>query len=203
MTTIAHTPGPWDYDMDYIVAPDPSGRFTDIYIAEIAHRDDEGRIASPEQQDANRHLIAAAPALRASLQAILPYAENEGRSLAECWKRDGDEAVEAEAKACEKAVADAYDAISLTMIDGPPWEADAPPAGSRSYSVLLLYPDFLNDGGSETYYAFVEARDPIEAVAVAQEQAAAAQVVDIDDPADFAPLLVTQGHHSGEPLFNK
>lgn len=68
-----HTPGPWDCDMDYIVAPDPNGRHPDIYIAEIAHRDDEGRIASYEQQDANRHLIAAAPELLECLRAILTW----------------------------------------------------------------------------------------------------------------------------------
>jgi len=61
--TAMHTPGPWDYSLDYIVAPDPNGRHPDIYIAEIAHSDDEGRIASLEQQDANRRLIAAAPEL--------------------------------------------------------------------------------------------------------------------------------------------
>ncbi len=67
-TTGQHTPGHWAYDMDFIVAPDPNGRHPDIYIAEIAHADDEGRIASPEQQDANRKLIAAAPELLAALQ---------------------------------------------------------------------------------------------------------------------------------------
>ena len=66
-----YTPGPWDYDMDYIVAPDPDGRHPDIYIAEIAHSDDEGRIASPEQQDANRRLIAAAPELLEALDYLL------------------------------------------------------------------------------------------------------------------------------------
>jgi hypothetical protein len=66
---IRHTPGPWDYDMDYIVAPDPDGRHPDIYVAEIAHSDDEGRIASPQQQDANRRLIAAAPELLEALEA--------------------------------------------------------------------------------------------------------------------------------------
>lgn len=75
--------------------------------------------------------------------------------------------------------------------------------GSKPYSVLLLYPDYANDGGTETYYAFVAASDPLEAVALAQRQAAAAQEgVDIE-PDDFAPLLVTQGHRYGEPLFNK
>lgn len=66
---LTHTPGPWEYDMDYIVAPDPNGVHRDIYIAEIAHVDDEGRIASPEQQDANRRLIAAAPDLYAACKA--------------------------------------------------------------------------------------------------------------------------------------
>jgi hypothetical protein len=66
-----YTPGPWQYDMDYIVAPDPGGRHPDIYIAEIAHSDEEGRIASPEQQDANRRLIAAAPELLEALDYLL------------------------------------------------------------------------------------------------------------------------------------
>jgi len=37
--------------------------------------------------------------------------------------------------------------------------------GTRPYSVLLLYPDYANDSGTETYYAFVDATGPIEAVA--------------------------------------
>jgi hypothetical protein len=75
-TATAHTPGPWDYDMDYIVAPDPNERYPDIYIAEIAHSDDEGRIASPEQQDANRWLVAAAPELLEALNGILAWADD-------------------------------------------------------------------------------------------------------------------------------
>ena len=66
--TLTHTPGPWDCDLDYIVAPDPNGRHPDIYIAEIAHSDDEGRVASHEQQHGNRQLITAAPEI---LQALL------------------------------------------------------------------------------------------------------------------------------------
>lgn len=66
--TVTHTPGPWDCDLDYIVAPDPNGRHPDIYIAEIAHSDDEGRVASCEQQIANRQLITAAPVM---LDALL------------------------------------------------------------------------------------------------------------------------------------
>lgn len=68
-STVPYTPGPWNYDMEFIVAPDPNQRHPDIYIAEIAHSDDEGRIASLEQQDANRRLIAAAPEMFAELVA--------------------------------------------------------------------------------------------------------------------------------------
>ena len=81
------------------------------------------------------------------------------------------------------------------------------PAGSdpvqKPYSVLLLYPDYADDTGYETYYALVEAADPIEAVAVAQRQAVAAQDGIEIEPDDFHPLLVTPGHHDSEPLFNK
>lgn len=84
-----------------------------------------------------------------------------------------------------------------------PAQAGDPPAG-KPFSVLLLYPDYASDQyGTETYYAFVEAASAIDAVAVAQRQAAAAQGLDIDDPADFAPLLVTEGHHASEPLSNR
>jgi hypothetical protein len=86
------------------------------------------------------------------------------------------------------------------------WREEPPPAsrgGLKPYSVLLLYPDHANDSGTETYYAFVEAPDELEAVAVAQRQAVAAQDGVEIAPDDFAPLLVTQGHHYGEALFNK
>jgi hypothetical protein len=87
------------------------------------------------------------------------------------------------------------------QIASPPAPASAE---QRPYSVLLLYPDYACETfGQDTYYAFVEARDQIEAVEIAQRQAVAAQDTEIDDPADFAPLLVTQGHHASEPLFNK
>src|SRR5271170_7738880 len=63
-----------------------------------------------------------------------------------------------------------------TFLKLPPsqWEAVLD-AGSDSamkpYSVLLLYPDYANDSGTETYYAFVEALDPIEAVTLVRQQA--------------------------------
>jgi len=68
MTTIEHTPGPWQQDWQYIVAPDPDGVHPDIYIAEIAEEDSDGRVASPEQQEANGRLIVAAPAMLEALR---------------------------------------------------------------------------------------------------------------------------------------
>lgn len=68
MTKSAHTPGQWESDGQFIVAPDPNGVHSDIYIAEIAQTDDEGRVATPEQQAVNAHLIAAAPDMFAALE---------------------------------------------------------------------------------------------------------------------------------------
>jgi hypothetical protein len=85
------------------------------------------------------------------------------------------------------------------------WEAESPasdPAG-KPYSVLLLYPDHINCDGTETYYAWVDASDPIQAVAQAQREAVAANDCVENEQQDFAPLLVTEGHHHGQPLFNK
>lgn len=183
MTTTEHTPGPWQQDWQFIVAPDPSGIDHDLYIAEIAEEDSDGRIAPPEQQAANARLIVAGPDLLAACQMVIDR-----------WEQ-GDLA-EAE-RACQAAVA--------LAIDGRlPWGlTEAPAVGIRPFSVLLLYPDYANDGGSETYYAFVEATDPIEAIALAQRQAAAAQDGIEIEPNDFAPLLLTLGHHVGQPLFNR
>ena len=93
-----------------------------------------------------------------------------------------------------------------TWLKLPPseWEAEPPIASHfKSYSVLLLYPDYANNTGNETYYALVEAVGPNEAVAVARRQAVAAQDGIEIEPDDFIPLLVTPGHHHSEPLFNK
>jgi hypothetical protein len=70
MSNAAHTPGPWESDGQFIVAPDPAGIHPDIYIAEIVATDDEGRMAPPKQQVANASLIAAAPFLFESLLTI-------------------------------------------------------------------------------------------------------------------------------------
>jgi hypothetical protein len=120
----------------------------------------------------------------------------------EFWDRD-DEALEAEGP-CN--VREEQPDGTLLMLPRSQWEA-VPTAGSDSgkkpYSVLLLYPDYANDTGTETYYAFVEALDPIQAVALAQREAVTAQECMDGDPEDFAPLLVTPGHNCSEPLFNK
>lgn len=79
-----HTPGPWSSDWQFIVANDPNGVHPDIYIAEISESDDEGRVASDEQQQANARLIAAAPELLKALEDALAYmvdykkCQNEG-----------------------------------------------------------------------------------------------------------------------------
>lgn len=184
METSEHTPGPWQQDWQFIVAPDPNGIHPDIYIAEMADEDSEGRVASPEQQEANGRLIVAAPDLLAACRMVIDRWEQG--DLAEA------------ARACQAAV-------TLAADGRPPWGiSNAASTVAKRYSVLLLYPDYVGDEyGKETYYAFVEAADSIAAIVVAQRQAVAAQVIDIDDPTDFAPLLVTRGHHYGEPLLNK
>ena len=80
MTTLLHTPGPWRHDGQFIVAPDPEGIHPDIYIAEIVQEDDEGRLAPPEQQQANGALIAAATELLDALFDIKHLAEKSGDS---------------------------------------------------------------------------------------------------------------------------
>jgi hypothetical protein len=75
--TTAHTPGPWENSGQFIVAPDPKGIHPDIYIAEITETDDEGRMATPEQQTANACLIAAAPELLAVAKLALDYLDGE------------------------------------------------------------------------------------------------------------------------------
>lgn len=71
MTETTHTPGPWQHDTGFIVAPDPTGRFPDIYIAEVAVDDDEDRIAPDAEHGPNGDLLAAAPDLLAALEAFL------------------------------------------------------------------------------------------------------------------------------------
>jgi hypothetical protein len=75
------TPGPWDWDDQFIVAPDPRGLHSDIYIAEIVETDEEDRAASPEQQEANKRLIAAAPELLGALECLCNLIHDDESSL--------------------------------------------------------------------------------------------------------------------------
>ena len=70
MTAPKHTPGTWDFDFPYIVAPDPSGTHPDLYIAEVAREDDDGRVPPEDEQHANARLLAAAPELFAALAEL-------------------------------------------------------------------------------------------------------------------------------------
>jgi hypothetical protein len=112
------------------------------------------------------------------------------RMVVERWER-GDLAEAA--RTCSAAIAEAEMAVQRTVTSDP---------ARKPYSVLLLYPDYANDGGNETYYDWVNAPDPIAAIAEAQRQALAANEWDDADPADFVPLLVTIGHHYGQPMSN-
>jgi hypothetical protein len=70
----------------------------------------------------------------------------------------------------------------------------------KPYTVLLLYPDYMNDNGDETYLAHVEATDPREAVTAARQQAVAANTdehgCNLNDPTDMTALIVFPGHHT-------
>jgi hypothetical protein len=71
MTRVSHTPGRWESSWQFIVAQDPNGKHPDIYIAEIAETDEDGRVASPKQREANARLIAAAPELLAAAEKVV------------------------------------------------------------------------------------------------------------------------------------
>jgi hypothetical protein len=128
----------------------------------------------------------AAPRLRSALEFALEFLRAND---------DGEDDVRSRIAAGEAALAEA-DAAGI---------APAAPPATKTYSVLLLYPDDVNDGGKETYYAWVEAADPIAAVAEALRQALATNewTEDDVDPDDFAPLLVLEGHHYGQPTSNQ
>lgn len=113
MTTTEHTPGPWQQNWQFIVAPDPDGIHPDIYIAEIAEEDSEGRIASPEQQEANGKLIVAAPKLLEALKAMAEQADQDCPH--ECRSRHFTDAIE-----------QAYAAIRAATAECPPCESEEP-----------------------------------------------------------------------------
>ena len=110
------------------------------------------------------------------------------RMVIDRWK-DGD--LGEAARTCAAAIVEA---------EAPANAPTSREAASKRYSVLLLYPDWANDSGTETYYTFVEAPDPNAAVAEAQRQAVTTNEWTDVDPADFAPLLVTEGRNYGNRL---
>lgn len=66
------------------------------------------------------------------------------------------------------------------------------------FTVLLLYPDYLQDNGDDTYQAWVEADTVQEAKEKAQNEVFNQEVDDVDStesPEDFAVLAVYEGHH--------
>lgn len=63
----------------------------------------------------------------------------------------------------------------------------------KSFSVLLMYPDYMSDG-VETFYDFVRADTPDEAVAKARKRAVKQNEMEQDQADDFAELLVLPGH---------
>jgi hypothetical protein len=142
-------------------------------------------VQGDEEYEQSRWIDFESERLRMAAPALLTAC----RMVVDRWER-GDLAEAA--RACSAAIAAAE--------AGKP-SAESDPA-KKPYSVLLLYPDYANDGGNETYYAWVEAPDPVTAVAVARRQAFAAQEGVIFPPDDFAPLLVTEGHHYGQLISN-
>lgn len=83
----------------------------------------------------------AATTLLASLQAILPYAENERRSLAECWKRDGEAVSRIEAGRCGQAVEAAQAACDNATAVIP--ARDAAAASRFEIDVAADFPDHI------------------------------------------------------------
>ena len=67
----------------------------------------------------------------------------------------------------------------------------------KPYSVLLMYPDYVADVYGETYYDFVAATSPKDAVKIARERCAEAHNLDLEDWEDLAVVLITEGHNKG------
>lgn len=134
MTTTQHSPAPWSYEFSpYTVreagdgGADAAGREIpafEIFDADGTKVFDTNEDTPAGLQEANARLATAAPALLAALRAVLPYAQNESRSLAECVKRDGEPAAAIEATSCENAVELAFAAIAGATAASPPCTTD-------------------------------------------------------------------------------
>lgn len=79
--------------------------------------------------------------------------------------------------------------------------APAPAPKLHPFSILLLYPDYMSENITETYYELVDATDVHDAVAKARGACmvecwnTSEDVSLIDDPHDLAVLLALDGHH--------
>lgn len=66
----------------------------------------------------------------------------------------------------------------------------------RSWTVLLLYPDYLAENyGEETYLTWVNATSAADAEKFAREEVVLTNNFDADDAENFAVLFVTLGMH--------
>lgn len=79
MSKIQHTPGPWD-DCSKNATGETVRIFANShYIGSIGNSDD-----TPEQTQANAHLIAAAPDLLAAIKAVLPTLDD---ATQDAWRK--------------------------------------------------------------------------------------------------------------------
>ncbi len=176
----------------------------------LRHAYQAGRDAGPEQPELIRKQLTSngmfhTPGVFRALQNDYRISGQPRRhaikTLMNGYGLSRDEAVGLLSGAIASEIDDAAGTVTFTSRCGEP------PAGNQReqnpYSVLLLYPDYADDTGYETYYALVEAADVDGAVAAARREAAAAQEGIEIEPRDFHPLLVTRGHHDSEALCNK
>ena len=70
-----YTPGPWTVDESHMDGAINAGK-RHVALANFYNCHDEEVRVTRDQQQANAHIIAAAPDLLAALKAILPMAEN-------------------------------------------------------------------------------------------------------------------------------
>lgn len=62
----------------------------------------------------------------------------------------------------------------------------------KPYSVLLLYPNYANENGNDTYFTHVETANAADAVEATRQEAS--KQTDDCPAADFALLAVFDGH---------
>lgn len=64
----------------------------------------------------------------------------------------------------------------------------------KRYTVILLYPDYMNDTGQETYITKVEGEDLEDAWIMAQAAAVVDNDMEFEEADDFAVLATFDGH---------